>query len=339
MFSLSIMESFSYTVDVGIDVLSKDQLQALLLGSPDIITVFDRNGVILYISPAIEAVTGFAPEELVAQEMLSFVHPYEQRLIRQRFGGLVQAEASKPIQFRFCAKSGKYIWLETVGGNQLTNEALGGVVAYLRDIGERKRMEEQIHLLNHTLEQRVVDRTRELATANEELELQIQDRNTIEAALRENGRLLDLIFTTANIGLAVSDEEGRFVHINPMYCTIVGYESAEQLLGKPYFSLLPLNEEAEARALYGRFITGDDTATLRERTVVRSDGIKLDVLTSAARLVRENGQVFVISALADISERMQAERRLEMALLELKAVYQALPDLYFRLDSEGYYLT
>ncbi|MHB8991513.1 MAG: PAS domain-containing sensor histidine kinase [Chloroflexota bacterium] len=55
--------------------------------------------------------------------------------------------------------------------------------------------------------------------------------------------------------------------------------------------------------------------------------------------LRQDDQVEYAVVLArDITEQRQAETRLAVAKAELEAVFQALPDLYFRLDSQGTYL-
>ena len=80
-------------------------------------------------------------------------------------------ESRRVLNFEtvFRKKSGEFFY-GTISGELIQLQSLPCVLTIIHDIGERKRAEEEIQLLNATLEQRVRDRTAQLEAANRELE-------------------------------------------------------------------------------------------------------------------------------------------------------------------------
>ncbi len=105
-------------------------------------------------------------------EWQSRVHPDD----LERCLAIVRAYLADPwpdyrLEFRLRHRDGSYRWI--LAQASLLRDAAGAPVRMLGshlDITERKRAEAEIRQLNESLEQRVQDRTRELAAANRELE-------------------------------------------------------------------------------------------------------------------------------------------------------------------------
>ncbi len=124
-----------------------------------------------YMSPVIEHILGFSAEEfthLKIEELLERFHPDDRAYIRQMLQEtLARDGAMGTLEFRFLSKDGQYRWLSD--NLSVLGDAAGRPlyrVGILRDVTERKQVEEQIKALNRDLERRA----RELALANKELE-------------------------------------------------------------------------------------------------------------------------------------------------------------------------
>src|SRR5215468_12439327 len=65
---------------------SEARLRALLQYSSDVITVLAVDGTVLYNSPAVHPVLGYAPEELLGRSAFEFVHPDDVDPVLERFG-------------------------------------------------------------------------------------------------------------------------------------------------------------------------------------------------------------------------------------------------------------
>lgn len=134
--------------------------------------------------------------------------------------------------------------------------------------------------------------------------------NMSERALRESERLVSSILESAQIGIGVSDESGRFVRVNPAFCRIFGYESKD-LLGREFTVLLPLPEHQKAREVYQQFMkTGMEMPG--EGTCLRSDGRPVDVQITAGRLERADGSMLRVTTVEDITRRKAIENSLRL---------------------------
>jgi light-regulated signal transduction histidine kinase (bacteriophytochrome) len=78
--------------------------------------------------------------------------------------------ANVTAEFRLRHADGSWRSIEVIGKNLLHDPAVRGIIANYRDVTERKHNEEEIRQLNEGLEQRIKDRTAQLAEANKELE-------------------------------------------------------------------------------------------------------------------------------------------------------------------------
>ncbi len=105
---------------------------------------------------------------------------------------------------------------------------------------EKQQHIEALHEAQEYLEQRVQERTAELAQANEGLQNQILERERAEVALKDSEEKFRSFVETTDEWIWSMDREGRMTYNNPAIETILGY-SPEELLGQE--SLLLIHEE------------------------------------------------------------------------------------------------
>ena len=124
---------------------SKKRFRALIEHSSDAAIMLDSQGTILYASPPIERLLGYAPEEMVGQHRLAFIDPDQHDATGSGFARLLQ-EPGKfvTVQRRARHKDGSWRWLEVTATNWLHDPAVRAVVGNLRDITERKRVEDDL---------------------------------------------------------------------------------------------------------------------------------------------------------------------------------------------------
>jgi diguanylate cyclase (GGDEF)-like protein/PAS domain S-box-containing protein len=122
--------------------LSEDRFRSLIQSSSDVTLVMGAGAVCTYVSPAITQLLGFEPADLIGRRATDFVHPDERERIRDRMGSQLQTSAeTAPIQFRMERVDGSWRDVEAVVSDQCDRPSVGGYVANIRDITERKEFE------------------------------------------------------------------------------------------------------------------------------------------------------------------------------------------------------
>ncbi|HEY5109600.1 MAG TPA: EAL domain-containing protein [Acidimicrobiales bacterium] len=131
--------------------MSEDRFRSLIQNSSDVTLIIDADGVLQFLSPAVEELLGYQPEELVGTGATELVHEADRDRVEYRLGPDFQASAGSDagmaaLEFAMGTKSGVTRYVEAVISNQLDRPSVGGYVANLRDVTERKKFEE---LLSH----------------------------------------------------------------------------------------------------------------------------------------------------------------------------------------------
>ena len=119
--------------------------RTLTENSLDVLCILNRAGNLVYVSPSIERVLGFKPEQMRGQHYLARVHPDDLPRVREAFEfSLVHPDRTVQIQFRHQNKIGEWRHLELVGQNRLQDPEIAGLVADCRDVTDRWRAEEEL---------------------------------------------------------------------------------------------------------------------------------------------------------------------------------------------------
>ena len=107
----------------------------------------NTEGKFTFVNPAAALMLGYTPAEMIDREVLSFV-PKDQHVIVRR----VDEKRSKGISDRyelvFLHKDGSRRTFLVSGGPRVQGAHVGGTMAVLTDISDRKRMEEEIRALS-----------------------------------------------------------------------------------------------------------------------------------------------------------------------------------------------
>src|SRR5215217_5688240 len=94
---------------------SEERIRSLLQNTSDIITLLEADGTIRYISPAVERVTGYRPEEQIGTNAFGSVHPDDREQALNIFSEVLKEPGlHPPLEFRVPHKDGSWCYLEHV---------------------------------------------------------------------------------------------------------------------------------------------------------------------------------------------------------------------------------
>jgi len=122
------------------------QHRLLINHSNDVICQLDYQGAFLFVSPAIEQITGFLIEEIVGRNISEFVHADDIEHLRNTARQANFDPAARTDQYRMLHKGGHYVWVESRVRPLMDQKGLRrlGLIAVIRDISERKHAEEAL---------------------------------------------------------------------------------------------------------------------------------------------------------------------------------------------------
>jgi PAS domain S-box-containing protein len=184
-----------------------------------------------------------------------------------------------------------------------------------REILERKGAEQRVTELNASLEARVAERTQQLAAANQTLLTINADFSIASAERKRADEQFRLALEAAPTGMLMMNEAGTIVLVNAQIEALFGYRR-EELLGQRLEMLVPERYRARHPDLRKMFFGDPKTRVMgagRELYGLRKDGTEVPIAIGLNPLQTSEGH-FVLSSIADISERKQADEQFRLAL-------------------------
>lgn len=120
------------------------RMQLLLENASEVITIYEQDGTIRYISPSVQPILGYTQKDLQGTKDLDKVHPDHVASYTELFAHLkAKPEERATVQYEYKSSAGSYVWIESTGTNNMANPAIRGYIVNSRDITERRRAEQE----------------------------------------------------------------------------------------------------------------------------------------------------------------------------------------------------
>ncbi len=124
---------------------SEKRFRALIENSSDGIVLLSAEGTVLYDSPAVTRILGYAPDERIGRTVFEFMHPDDRQANAERFVQLARKHgAVVRSQSRFRHKDDSWRWIEGIRSNLLDEPGVQAIVVNYRDVTDRVRAEQRL---------------------------------------------------------------------------------------------------------------------------------------------------------------------------------------------------
>ncbi len=123
---------------------TQNRMQILLQNASEVISIYEEDHSVRYISPSVERILGYESTEMIGSKDTDNVHPEYKEAYEDMFRELLDKPfETVTLQFQYRRKDGDMIWLEATGKNLLSDPSIQGLVVNMRDITERRRAEQE----------------------------------------------------------------------------------------------------------------------------------------------------------------------------------------------------
>jgi len=247
------------------------RLHSLLENASEVISIYDEDGIVKYVSPSVIHILGYNPSDIIGKNEFELSSQQSIYKLKEEFDLLlINPGEPRTFEYQYEKNNGEIIWLETTGRNLLNNLAIQGILYNTRDITVRK---------------------------------------IAEKAQRMSGEMQALSENSPDMILRLSPD-GKFFYSNPVVQTFTGVETKEIIqktleevsMNKIIVDIFKQSLERVKR-LQNKYETETHFPTINGDKIVQFNAIP--------EFNKENELETILFVAHDITERKQIEMEIE----------------------------
>jgi PAS domain S-box-containing protein len=274
----------------------EEKYRDLIEHAPEMIYQLDRSGRFVHMNKTGLDKLGYTLDEMLVLRLWDVVPSGQGSQVLHYLERLV-SQGQSSMETVLLAKDGRPIDVE-IHATALLDEARGGLVhsrSFVRDVTERRRLEQELQRYTTGLEQAVSERTKQLV-----------------ASQARYKALFDLVADS----VFMVDGAGTIVAVNKREERALGYVEAS-VIGRSILEIVSAEHHRVFLGWLGDIATGQRQVPTQEITVKVADGRETPVEMDLIR-VGGNEQVLIMVQLRDIIDRKKLERQLQSYREELE---------------------
>jgi len=292
-------------------------------------------------SDEVYRIFGLQPQEFSAtyEAFLEAVHPDDRAAVDAAYSGSVrEGRDTYEIEHRVVKKSTNEIRIVHERCQHIRNASKRIIrsIGMVHDITERKRTEEELRRSRDELEIKVQERTAELRNINAALQIEIDERERAEKALKEQSKILEGFFTSTITPLVLLDRDFNFIRVNEAYAKACQRDVSE-FPGHNHFEFYPHEEN---KAIFRRVVETKIPFQTFAKPFTFPDHPEWGTTYwnwTLTPILDAKGEVeFLVFSLEDVTERVQTEKE----RTRLAHIVETTSDLIAmaNLDGQLFYL-
>jgi PAS domain S-box-containing protein len=283
--------------------------------SPVGFLMLDRDALIRAANLRSAALFGVPRADFLGQSLYRFILHDDRDILYQHLRTLFKVQKPLSCELRVETDRHERRWmrLESIHDEDWKGEPASRTSVLVID--DQKRVEQALRQARAELEDKVAERTAQLAAGVERLQEEIEERRKIQVKLQQLSR----VFMDATDPIIIEDLSGKVIEMNHEAEDAYGWKRSE-LIGQSVRTLFPPEHYERSEKLRAACLQG---AEIRNWEGVRQDryGKRILVLLTAFPLLDSSDSATGLATIAkDITMRKQMESRLKASETRLKAL-------------------
>ncbi len=276
---------------------SEDRFRSVVEGARDIIFTISVDRTVTSLNPAFESVTAWPRSQWIGEPLVDLLHPDDTGFCQDVVQAILERGAPLTCSMRIRMKSGGYITGEFVGTPQILQGRVVGVLGIIRDVTERRRIEDALRISEERLRSIVQSTTDAIVLVNVQMKVAFWNKGAEE---------------------------------------IFGY-GAEDIIGQPATTFIQgrHHEQLERHVQYVRLLHGPHLANRTLELVGRRKAGSEFPLELSVTSWKGKADLFFTIIMRDISERRSAEQQLDRLHHHNQVVLNSAGEGIYGLDRDG----
>ncbi|MGH7255877.1 MAG: PAS domain S-box protein, partial [Nitrospirales bacterium] len=297
----NLRQAFSQLQDRMADIRRlEEKYRDLIENSPEMIHQVDKAGRFVHVNKTELEKLGYSLEEMLTMYLWD-ISPRGREPEILAYLERLMVDGRGRIETVFLTREGKPIDVE-IHSTALFDRESGGLVysrAFVRDITQRKLLEQKVQRYTIQLEQEVAERTEQLSASQ---------------------RRYKALFDLAADSVFMVTPEGQVAAVNKREEQVLGYSEAEAV-GRPFLDLVRPPYHDVTRGLLDKIVQGESQVPTQEIEVLTRAGTCTPVEMDLIRIEDPAGPSVMVQ-LRDIIERKRLEQQLQEYSGELEVKVQ-----------------